>query len=39
MLGKIKHRTHMVSTVYGDSDITYGGDTIPDEFRHLMMGS
>ena len=29
--------SHTVSTAYGDSNITYRGDTIPDDSRHFMM--
>ena len=28
----------MVRTAYGDSNLTYGGDIIPNDFMHFMMG-
>ena len=37
MLDTIQRMSHMVRTIYGDSNITYGGDSIPDEFMHFMM--
>ena len=38
MLDKIQCMEHKVRTAYGDSNLTYGGDTVPKEFRHFMMG-
>ena len=29
---------HRVRTVYGDSNLTYGGETITKEFNNFMMG-
>ena len=37
MLDIIQSMTHMFRTSYGDSNLTYGGDTIPEDFRHFMM--
>ena len=37
MLDTIQRMSNMVMTAYGDSNIIYGGDTIPDESRHFMM--
>ena len=30
--------SHTVRTEYRDSNLTYVRDTIPDEFRHFMIG-
>ena len=38
MLDKIQYMSHMVRAAYGDSNITYRGDTMPHKFRHFMMG-
>ena len=37
MLDTIHCMKHTVRTSYGDSNLTYGGDTIPEEFRYFMM--
>ena len=36
MLHTIQHISHIVRTAYGDSNLTYGGDTISDKYRHFM---
>ena len=38
MLDSIQRMSHRVRTAYGDFNITYGGEIIPDKFRHFMMG-
>ena len=38
MVDTIQRMPHKVRTEYGDYNLTYGGDTIPEEFRHFMMG-
>ena len=38
MLDTIQHMKHTVSTAYADSNLAYGGDNIPEEFGHFMMG-
>ena len=38
MLDKIQHMPHTVRTAYGDYYITYVRETIPNKFRHFMMG-
>ena len=37
MLDTIQHMTQMVGMVYRYSNLTYGGNTIPEDFRHFMM--
>ena len=37
MLDTIQRMSHKVRTEYGEYNLTYGGDTIPDKIRHLMM--
>ena len=37
-LDQIQRMSHTIRTSYGDLKITYGGDTIPDKFRHFFMG-
>ena len=37
MLDTIKCTSHRVGTAYGDSDLKYGVDTIPKEFKHFIM--
>ena len=38
MIYTIHHMSHTVRTAYDDYNITYGGDTIPNKFRHFIMG-
>ena len=38
MLDTIQRMSHTVRTAYGDSNLTYSGDTMPDDFRHFMIG-
>ena len=37
MLDTIQRISHTVRKAYSDSNITYGGDTIPNDSRHFMM--
>ena len=37
MIGRIKCMTHTVRTAYVDSNLTYVGETIPEEVRYFMM--
>ena len=37
MLDKIQRMSNMSRMAYWGSNLTYGGDTIPDKFRHFMM--
>ena len=38
MLDTIQRMPNKVRKSYGDSNLTYVGETIPDEFRHFMIG-
>ena len=38
MIDTIQRMSHKVRIAYGDSNLTYDGDTIPNEFRHFMIG-
>ena len=38
MIDKIQRKKHTVRDTYGDSNLTYVGDTIPEDFRHFIMG-
>ena len=38
MLDTIQSMSHTVRTAYGDSNITYGVDTITDDFKNFVMG-
>ena len=38
MIDTIQRITHTSRTAYRDSNHTYGGDTIPEDFRHFIMG-
>ena len=38
MINTTQRMTHTVRTSCGYSNLTYGGDTIPEEFRHFIMG-
>ena len=38
MFDTIQVMSHMVRTAYGDSKLTNGGDIIPNDFMHFMMG-
>ena len=37
MLDTSQHMSHTIRTTYGDSNITNGGDIIPNNFKHLML--
>ena len=38
MVDIIQSMAHRVRTAYGDSNLTYGGYTVPKEFNHFIMG-
>ena len=38
VIDEIQRMSRMVRTAYGDSNLKYGGDIIPDEFSHFIMG-
>ena len=37
MIDTIQHMSHMVRMTYGDSNLTYRGYTIPNEFKQFVM--
>ena len=37
MIDTIQSMSHTASTSYGDSNLTYRGDTIPSNFMHFVM--